>query len=343
MPGTITAEPRQRHESLKSTMQQTTLPHRMARSAKDLASATLSGATFELKDPRESKYAGSSSQASTSFEHLSSGSALQKPEIDARSRSFRNEADESHQQRAEQDFERFQQLDDFQSEFTACLASIRNAFAPREGSYDHQGALLAYPKLRSNEIVESTGTTTINVNESASRHELANESMAEKDVDFARTAAVRRLNQIGAHLQRNLAMQTLQPETHTQSHALMDETRSLVVDQLTRQADDEVRNTTCTNEAESSRHGIRNVLAPQHQASVERAPESSPKKEDDLLQRQFHCPYYACHRNLKLHSTSSSRSSQRQCVHVSCDFTAETFSSWAEHIHTPHHDLLGSI
>jgi hypothetical protein len=28
---------------------------------------------------------------------------------------------------------------------------------------------------------------------------------------------------------------------------------------------------------------------------------------------------------------------------VGCDFTTEMFSSWAEHIHMPHHDLLGSV
>lgn len=319
-------------------MQQTTLPYRVVQSAKDLASATLSGATFELKDPLDSKHAGSSSQASTSVEYPSSESAKSRPGIAARGSSFRNETDESHRAKAEQDFERFQQLDDFQSEFTACLASLRDTFEPPEDSYDPQSA--------SNEFVKGTEIAAIEVDELTSRHELSSESVVAKDVDFARTAAVRRLYQIGAHLQRNLEMQTLQPEAYTQSHALMDESRSLVVDQLTRQADDDIRNTTRTDEAESLRQGIRNVVASQHQApvaSAERAPESSPMKEVDVLQRQFHCPYYACHRNLKLHTTSSSNSSQHQCVHVGCDFTAETFSSWAEHIHMPHHDLLGSI
>lgn len=343
---TITPNCRRSCDTSKSTMQQTTLPHRVVRSAKDLASATLSGATFELKDSLDSKHAGSSSQASTSSEHLSSGSVQQRPELHARGSSFRNETDESHREKAEQEFGRFQLLDDFQSEFTACLASLHDKLEPQEGPFDLQKPLLTGPTTKSNETTQAAEIITIDANESILRNELASDPIIEKDVNTARTAAVRRLNQIGAHLQRNLAMQTLQQEAYLQSHASMDETRSLVVDQLTRQADDEVRNATHTDEAESSRHGIRNMVAPQHLApvaSVESAPESSSEKEDEVLQRQFHCPYYACHRNLKLHSTSSSNSSKRQCVHVGCGFNAETFSSWAEHIHMPHHDLLGSI
>ena len=317
-------------------MQQPTLPHRVARSAKDLASATLSGATFELKDPRDSKYAGTSSQASTSFECLSSGSAQARPGLYARGSSFRNETDENHREKAEQDFERFQQLDDFQSEFTSCLTTLRDTLEQQEDSYG--------PK--SDGIVNIAATRTIDANESISKHELASESVIAKDLDSARTAATRRLNQIGAHLQRNLAMQTLQQEAYTQSHALMNEAGSMVMEELTRQADDDVRTTTRTNEAEASIHGFRNVVTSQHQAPVasgESDPKASLEEEDEVLQRQFHCPYYACHRNLKLRSISSSSSSQRQCVHVGCDLTIETFSSWAEHIHMPHHDLLGSI
>ena len=235
---------------------------------------------------------------------------------------------------------------DFQSEFTACLASLHETFESQEGSSDLQDALLTGPKTKPNGAIEPVKTITIDADESTSRHTLASELFAEKDADFARMAAVRRLNQIAAHLPRDLAIQTLQLEAHAHSHALMDETRSLVVDQLTRQAGDKVRNTTLTDGAESSRHGIRNVVTPQHRnpvASVERPPESSLEKEDDVLQHQFYCPYYACHRNLKLHSIDSSNSSQRRCVHVDCEFTAKTFNSWAEHIHMPHHDLLGSI
>jgi hypothetical protein len=325
-------------------MQQTTLPHRVARSAKDLTSATLSGATFELKNPRESKYAGASSQASTSFEHLSSGSAQQRPGINARGSSFRNEPDDVQWRKAEQDFERFQQLDDFQSEFTACLASLNDALEPRKDSYDHKDAFLTGSNFESKDVVKPAGTIAIDAEESTSNHELASESISKGDLDSARTAAVRRLNQIGAHLQRNLAMQTLEQDAYIQSQALLSETRSLVVDELTRQADDDARNTAHTNELASSNYGVQKTVIPQHQdtiARVESPLQPSTEKEDDLLQRQFHCPYYACHRNLRLHSTSNS--SQKGCVHVGCAFTTKTFSSWAEHIHTPHHDLLGSI
>jgi hypothetical protein len=327
-------------------MQQTTLPHRVGRSAQDLASATLTGATFELKDPRESKYASTSSQASTSLEHLSSWNSQQRPGIYARGSSFRHEIEDAQWRKAEQDFERFQQLDDFQSEFNACLASLNDTIAPQENSRGFQSVSIVESDHRSNQILEAAESSMIDVDQSTSRHELTSESIAENDVDFARTAAVRRLNQIGAHLQRNLAMQTLEQKAHLQSHALMNDTRSIAVAQLTRQTDEDVRSATRTNEAESSIHDIRNVVTLQHQdqiESIERQSQSPSEKEDNVLQRQFHCPYYVCHRNLKLCSTSSSSSRQRLCVHVGCDFTTETFSSWAEHIHTPHHDLLGSI
>ncbi|KAM0705585.1 hypothetical protein Q7P35_006944 [Cladosporium inversicolor] len=328
-------------------MQQTPLPHRVARSAQDLASATLTGAAFELKDPRDSKHAaGTSSQASTSLTHLSSGSVHPRPGINARGSSFRNETDDNVRREADKDFERFQQLDDFQSEFTACLSSLRDTFEPQEGSDDLRGNSLTGSSLEFNDIVEAAEPITIDTNESMLRHESACESISERNLD-ARLAAVRRLNQIGAHLQRNLVMQTLQQETHIQSHALINDTRTLVTDQLTRQTDVEVRNTTRMDEAKSSVQGVHNVVAPQHQTSVtsvESPPSSMSEKEENVLQRQFHCPYYACHRNLKLHSTISSNANQRrQCVHVSCGFTADTFSSWAEHIYMPHHDLLGSI
>jgi hypothetical protein len=159
-------------------MQQTTLPHRVARSAKDLTSATLSGATFELKNPRESKYAGASSQASTSFEHLSSGSAQQRPGINARGSSFRNEPDDVQWRKAEQDFERFQQLDDFQSEFTACLASLNDALEPRKDSYDHKDAFLTGSNFESKDVVKPAGTIAIDAEESTSNHELASESIS---------------------------------------------------------------------------------------------------------------------------------------------------------------------
>jgi len=329
-------------------MQQTTAPHRVARSAKDLASATLSGAAFELKNLRDSKYAATSSQASTSFEHISSGSARSRPGINARGSSFRNETDDIHRRRAEQDFERFQQLDDLQSEFAACLTSLHDTIPPQGSSYGSHRVLITEPACGTSEVVKVAETSTIDANESTSRNYTASESIQETNLDSARTAAVRRLNQIGAHLQRNLEIQTLQQEAYLQSHALLNGTRSHALNQLTRQADTDTRNTTHTTEATSSSHTVQKSATPQDRDQITHIdnPAKSPsrsEKEDDMLQRQFHCPYYACHRNLQLRPTSSSSSSRRPCVHVSCDITIETLSSWIEHIHMPHHDLLGSV
>lgn len=333
-------------DTLNSTMQHTTLPHRVVRSAKDLASATLSGAAFELNDPRQSKYAGTSSRASTSFEHLSSGSAQTGSRINARGSSFRDETDGVHRWEEEQDFERFQQLDDFQSEFTACLASLKETIALQENSCRPQSDLIMESEPGIN---ETAGFSMIDLDNSASRHQLASESILEMSLDSTRTAAVRRLNQIGAHLQRNLAMQTLQQqEVYLQSHALTNATRSLVLDQFTRQADNDTQTTTHTTEAVSSSHAVQKSVSSQHEDQTAHVnnpaiPPSEKEEDDDGSQRQFHCPYYACHRNLQLHSTRSSSSSKRPCVHVGCDLTIENFTSWAEHIHMPHHDLLGSL
>jgi hypothetical protein len=322
---------------------QTTLPHRVVRSAKDLASATLNGTTFELKTPGGSKHQGASAQASSSLEYVPRGSAQSRASVDIRGSKFRNVANEDLCKAAEEDFQTFQELADLQAEYNACLATLQDIDAPPEASYDSS---LTETDLASKALVQSADAVIIDADESASNHELPSESTQDNTVDLARTAAARRLNQIGAHLQRSLAMQTPQQDAFDQSHVLVDKTRSLVLNEHTRHTDNQHRNTVHANQAGLHRHhGVHSNVASQCRdavAHVDHLPSLSPKKQDNVLQRQFHCPYYACHHNLQLLFASSSSSSPRPCVHAGCDLNIETFASWAEHIHTPHHDLLGS-
>ena len=338
-----TREHRQCEHSLDITMQQTTLPHRVVRSAKDLASATLSGTTFELKTPWGNKHSGASAQASSSLQHLPTDSAQSRASIDLRGSAFRNGTVATLHKAAEENFQTFQELADLQAEYNACLATLQDIDAPPEASCDSS---LTETDLASKAVVQRADVVMIDTDDSASRHEWSSESTQDNNVDLARTAAAQRLNQIAAHLQRSLAMQTPQQDAFDQSHLLVHKTRSLFLDEHTRQADDVNRNTLRRDQAGLHYPGVHGNLAPQHRdtvAHLAHPPSLSTEKEENVLHRQFHCPYYACHHNLQLLLASNSSSSQRQCVHAGCGLNIETFTAWAEHIHTAHHDLLGSL
>lgn len=325
-------------------VEETTLPHRVVRSAKDLASATLTGAAFELKDPRESKHVGTSTQASTCLHYLSSEAGPSRPGINTRGSSFRDGANDVSCRDAEEDFERFQELAAFQAEFPACLASLQDAIALQEETYGLAGVSLKTHDLEFNTVVKSHENGMINADKSTSR---PSGLYGKRSVNGAHTAALRRLDLIGAHLQKNLAIQALQQDAYEQSHALMNEIGQHLQDEQTQKTNDDDGSTThSTQGASHSYSDDRSMTSQRYDAVVhnETPPASFSEKEEDGLQRQFHCPYYACHRNLQLLSTSSSisSSSQRSCVHVGCNIHIETSDSWAEHIHKPHHNLLGS-
>ena len=328
-------------------MQQTTLPHRVLRSAKDLASATLSSAASELKDPRESKYAATSSstQASDCLEHSHEGGSQSRPNLNFRGSSFRSETNDILRRDAEENFALFQQLEDIQTQFAACLSSLQDTAELRDGLCDPRNIALAGKDLEFDATAKAADATTIDLVQSTSRHELANESIEGKSMDSAHEAAVRRLNQIGAHMQRNLAMQTLQQDAHDQSHILLHHTRLVGRDELKRQAVDEYRNANHPNGAEPESLRVHKSATSLDRTSVARfesPAKPSLEKEENTLEHRFHCPYYECHHNLQLLTVSKSSSNQRPCVHVGCNLELEEFSCWAEHIHMPHHDLLGS-
>jgi hypothetical protein len=332
-------------------MQETALPQRVVRSAKDLACATLSG-TFELNDLQVRKHAGSSTstRASHDYGKHSSDITRSKSILESRQNSFRDDLNATACREAEEEFDRFQKLNDFQEwqspEFVASITSLRDASIPQghlHGSRDVSQTPLG---LKHYEIVDAhlVGTTVSEKPESGTA--LANESDCETITDFAHRAAFRRLQQIEAHLQTNSAMQVLQQAIFEQVHASMHQTLSHSQNQHTHryilENHDPIR-----SDRLRANHNIseEDQSSQQPHDSISRAkepPALSSDKEETEPQRQFHCPYYGCHRNLQFFSTSGSSSSHRPCVHVGCGFEAETYNLWTEHVHVPHHDLLGS-
>jgi hypothetical protein len=331
--------------------QETALPRRVVRSAKDLACATLSG-TFELNDLHVRKHAGSSTSTPDSHDYgkHSSDITRSKSVLESRKSSFRNGLNATACREAEEEFDRFQALNDFQEwqspEFVAGFTSLQHASVPQGHSYGSQDLSQTPLDLKHDTIVDAhlVGTTVSGRQESGIGS--ANESECETTTDFAHKAAFRRLHQIGAHLQTNLAMQVLQQAAYEQIQASMHRVSSHVQNQHTHQyinenhdpiRSDKVRSDRSINEEDQSSQ------QPHESISRAKEPPALPsEREETGLPRQFHCPYYACHRNLQLFSTSGSSSSRRPCVHVGCGFEAETYNLWAEHVHVPHHDLLGS-
>jgi hypothetical protein len=332
--------------------QETALPHRVVRSAKNLAAATLSG-TFELNglvDPQYRKHAGTSIQASHDYGKHSSDITRSKPISKSRESSFRDELNATECREAEEDFDQFQVLKDLRGwqnhEFVEGLQALRDASVPQGSAYGSQDVSRTPYDSIYGKVVDGHATSTSVPEKPISKTGPATGAVDDAQLDFARPAALRRLRQIGAHLQKNLAMQVLQQAAFKQSHTSMHRVSSHVQNQHTHQYITEHHEPIRSDKVRSDRNDNQaNQSAQQSHESISRVKETPAlpsEKEESGLQRQFHCPYYACHRNLQLLSTNGSSSSQRRCVHMGCLFEAETHKSWAEHIHVPHHDLLGS-
>jgi hypothetical protein len=340
-------------------MQETALPHRVVRSAKELVCVTLSGA-FELNEIGCSKQAGTSSQTSCYRDNEGGSTARFRPALHSRGSGFRDEVRESTSREAEEDFDLFQELDDFEewnhSEVDAGLISSRDPSGTERMQYQCRNIVHASSDTEAAAITKTHIATMTGSDDSISGPSVATAPVHVTKTDSAHTAALRRLHQIGAHLQNNLAMQASQRNAYEQQQQQQQHVS------LEEQSMHDLNNATLQRIAErlKERHSDHLTLdlntAPQRlaaqlqksifNAQFEHPPTSSPEKEKeratDGLQRQFHCPYYACHRNLKQLSTNGSSSTQRPCVHVGCDFQADTLDSWVEHVHVPHHDLLGS-
>jgi hypothetical protein len=335
--------------TLSMNTQETALPQRVVRSAKNLASATLSG-TFELNDLQSRKQVGTSTQALHDYGKHSSDITRFKSIPESRKSSFRDEWNATACKEAEEDFERFQASKDFRvwqnHEFVEGSEALRGASVLQGSAYGSQDVpRTPYDAIYST-IANGHAISTSVPEKPSSKIGSATGPVDDAQLYLARTAALRRLRQIGAHLQKNLAMQVLQQVAFEQSHASMHRASAHAQNQQPRQHIDENPEPIRSDKVRSDRNNNQgSPSSEQSHESVSRGKEPSALslgKEEDGLQRQFHCPYYACHRNLQLLPLSGSSSSQRRCVHVGCTFQANTLNSWDEHIHVPHHDLLGS-
>lgn len=327
--------------------QETALPYRVASSAKDLAWSTLSGIENELRHPGDAKQRGSSStQASESSNSRSSDLIRRRPGLSSRENSFRSQASAVASQAAEDEFDRFHERKEFDdtwrlSPTIASPASFPDFDRQKEDQHTRDQAPSIPLSISPSAIRLDSGYAPV-AKESTKSEEIPADS---DTMTSARSRAARRLDQIERHLQSNLAMQMLRQDTRLQSQdpktSLNSQIQEAEVEQMFHQHE---RTPQSPGEQSRRQAAQENRMSQIHQPeSQPRAPQqASDDNEEESPELHFHCPYYACHRNLR-HATSNSNSSDRnQCVHVGCGFRAETSKDWAQHIKTSHHDLQGS-
>jgi hypothetical protein len=332
-------------------MQETTsLPHRLARSAQYLARASLSGVACELKDPRMAKQVGSSSQTTTTSHQYGDGSqsgetSRSRPGLYARENSFRSLPNASASRAVEEEFVRFQEEDFRQTEWLSsglagCVETIPESGKHEERSYRRiQNEPLTSHHLTSGSTAKDRANDAIDSHFSRADTNVVNDVGRDSKADHARAAAARRLEQIGAQIQRNLAIQQLsQQNASIQTHLAP----NIAVDlqcESAQQATNQPSRTPQSSHSQSTNDSHRMSQHAHHQTP---APSREDGKDDqDDSQLHFHCPYYACHQNLKRLLTNSSGSGQRPCVHAGCNEQPETQKAWNEHVALPHHNLQG--
>jgi hypothetical protein len=329
----------------------TMLPHRLARSAKDLARASLSGVACELKDPRMAKQAGSSSQAAAASQRDGSRSgeaSKPRPALYSRENSFRNQPNASASRAVEADFERFQEKDIYRNEW---LSQDPNAYVKvtpgsesyHEDSFGIRNEPLAPHYLTSEATIKDAASDVIDLISSQSDTGVMNDSQRYSKVDHARAAAARRLEQIGAQIQRNLAMQVLQQDAGIEAH-LVATTAMELRHESAQQAINQKPQAPQSSHPQSMSDSRQMSQHQRQTPNLDRPPtammeQASDEQEDSQI--HFHCPYYACHQNLQRHLSGSSSSSRRLCIHAGCNEQSETSNAWNEHIALPHHDLQG--
>ena len=320
----------------------TLLPHRLARSAKDLVRASLSGVACELKDPRMAKQAGSSSQTTAhpqSEGSQSDGAPRLRPALYARETSFRDQPNTSASRAVEQDFVRFQEkvhLDPTQWLSPNLTTYTLDSGTHQEGSHGIQNERHTSHYLTSQANAKDGANDAINAKLSRSNISDMNDSKRDSKADHARAAAARRLEQIGAQIQRDLAMQMSHEDARSVQDYLMATTTIDIQCESTQQPTNQQ-----STLPQSSHEPHRTFHQHHHQTpTINQVPASaSGNPEDEDTQIHFHCPYYACHQNLQ--RLFSSSSDKMLCVHTGCNEQLETQNAWTLHIALPHHNLQG--
>lgn len=316
-------------------VRETTLPHRVANSARGLAWSTLSGIENELNDAEAGKQAGGSSQIFRDPNRPGSETLRTRPQLSSRENSFRTQASASASKAAELDFDRFQEQREFQD-----ICDPYELINRRASSLD-----LDYLQESSSAYNEATApcrqreTITANDRTTDAGSQNLDTITSEASKTSSRSAAMRRLDQIGAHLQRNLSMQMTQQDIDIQSLSVP---QTAPLDQQAAKVQsvssgDQIP--TERNVSELAEQAKRADNKPLHR-QPEQPPQSSQDDEEDSPELNFHCPYYACHQNLL--RLGSDFASANECVHAGCNFHPEGSDSWAAHVTMPHHNLQGS-
>ena len=330
-------------------VQETTmLPHRLARSAKELAQASLSGVACELKDPRMGKQAGSSSQAAASAnQHDGSQSgevSKSRPALFSRENSFRNQPNASASRAVEEDFVRFQEKDLSQnawlsSDLTACVRLNSESESYERSSYEIQQKRQTSHYLTSESKAKDRANDAIDSKISRPDTGVMNDIKLDSKADHARAAAARRLEQIGAQIQRNMAMQMLHQDASSVHDYLLATTSMDLYHESAQQFTNQQPTTPQSSKINSTTDSLKTAQRHRQTPTPDRAPASSSDNAEEDSQIHFHCPYYACHQNLQ--QLLSSSSSRILCVHAGCSEESKTRKEWNEHIALPHHDLQG--
>ena len=330
-------------------VQETTmLPHRLARSAKELAQASLSGVACELKDPRMGKQAGSSSQAAASA-HQHDGSqsgevSKSRPALFSRENSFRNQPNASASRAVEEDFVRFQEKDLTQNSWLSSDLSSCVKLTPASESYEGSSygiQLIRPPSHYLTSEAEAKDRANDAIDSKISRPDagVMNDSKLDSKADHARAAAARRLEQIGAQIQRNMAMQMLHQDASSVHDYLLATTSMDLYHESAQQFNSKQPTTPQSSQTNSTTDSLKTSQHHRQTPTPDRAPTSSSDNAEEDSQIHFHCPYYACHQNLQ--QLLSSSSSRILCVHAGCSEESKTRKEWNEHIALPHHDLQG--
>lgn len=331
-------------------MQEAAFSRRVARSAKDLTLASLSGVTDELKDPRSGKQSGSSTQIPQQHkDQHSEPCSRSRPHSGFREDSFRTQVSASASKAAEEDFDRFQDRGDFRDtwqvhDIAAQLAASSMAGPSQELEHEHLNTG-SWHFHRESEL--SAGDIADIPDDAKPLETVASEDQLtsgaahmESSLDITRAAARRRLDQISAHLQRNLALQALQQDIDVRAQDILEmiaqtsNERRLSFDEMDRHA-------THTSHSEQANNLTHSSHPIQHHYPLPPNQPTLKEERDEQPQYSFNCPYYECHRILKRLEPNSLSSDLKPCVHEGCWFHAEGMEAWIEHIKLPHHDLQG--
>ena len=286
------------------------LPCRIAKSAKVLASSTLSsvvGIEASLKRSRQIAKLGITSQ--TDCHHSDVQTYLLAPNRIAE-KAFGSKEAASSSHALEEDFCRFQErtgLAIFEHEVLGDLLvderdSNRSCMAVSDilnEDVDRSIGLALYPELQLQQL----------------------------ELTCQQSSAIRRLELLNAHVNamRIEQLAGLQQRSEIANHLC----REAFHDQPYQSLQQSLNHQPCDSE--------QMYQTPQVQFRSEC---SNAGNDEDL--RPFYCPYYEFHNNFFWRNTLGLRPPLvHRCPHAGCDYISRLYSDWLHHVLIPHHDIQG--